>query len=102
MLLEALNYITTLESQGWNVPEFKLHAASIHVIAGDKEKAYKYLQEAVDEGFRYFLTFENDPVLQSLHGEQLFEDLRTVIQRDLSRMQHINDAQRVEHKVPSF
>ena len=94
LLTEALNYIASQEEQGWRVPEFLVHAASINLLAGDPDGALVYLQAAVDGGFRFILTYENDPVLRSLQGDPLYENLRSVIEQDVAEMQHNASSQK--------
>lgn len=63
--------------------------ARIYALLGDKEKAIQALRHATDQGWRvlwwYFL--EQDPALQSLHGQFGYQALKEEIEQDMA-LQH--------------
>ena len=49
--------------------------AAIHAAQGEKEEAYQWLQKAIDAGYRDYRFASKNPLFESLHGDQRFEDM---------------------------
>ena len=62
-----------------------LHAR-IYALLGDKEKAIQSLRQATDQGWRVFWWYflEQDPALQSLHGQFGYQALKEEIEQDMA------------------
>ena len=44
--------------------------AGVYALSGDKENAYKWLEKAVEKGFRQYRTMEKDSDFESIKNEK--------------------------------
>ncbi len=63
-----------------------LAIACINAIEGKKDEAYKWLQKAVDAGWRYYNWAQVDPMLENLWGDEKFKTIMTFLKNDIDRM----------------
>jgi tetratricopeptide (TPR) repeat protein len=63
-----------------------LDIACINAIEGKKDEAYKWLQKAVDAGWRYYNWAQVDPMLENLWGDEKFKTIMTFLKNDIDRM----------------
>jgi tetratricopeptide (TPR) repeat protein len=49
--------------------------AAVHALRGDREAAYDWLQKAIDAGFYQYAEAERHLLLESLHGEERFQQM---------------------------
>ena len=67
----------------WVSPEFMWLGASTFALAGLKEDALDWLDHVVDSGWiNYPLLFQDDPLLESIRGEERFKELMVKVKRD--------------------
>jgi len=67
----------------WNDPEVVWLAASTFALSGEKEEALDWLEHAVEGGWiNYPLFAEQDPLLESIRGEERFRELMVNVKRD--------------------
>lgn len=59
-----------------SMPRYDL--AAVHAIQGNKAEAYRWLQSAMDAGWRTFRLAMRDPLLLNLHNEQNFKQMMAV------------------------
>ncbi len=63
-----------IETEGKDAPPRQLHdIAAVHAIRGEKEEAYRWLQKAIDAGWRYYDFTSQDPVWSEFRGEPRFQ-----------------------------
>jgi TolB-like protein/Tfp pilus assembly protein PilF len=67
-------------------PEDYAESAQIRVVAGDHEGAIRELQEAVRNGWRHYLQYPGDPILNSLRGDPRYDRLMAEVRADVDRM----------------
>ena len=53
--------------------------------SGDRQRAYEWLERAIDSGWRLERTYPS-PLFESLHGEERFQQLMDRIDADIERM----------------
>jgi hypothetical protein len=58
------------------MPRYDL--AAVHAIRDEKAEAYRWLQSAIDAGWRTYRLARRDPLLRNLHNDQQFEQLMAV------------------------
>ncbi len=58
------------------MPRYDL--AAVHAIRDDKAEAYRWLQSAIDVGWRAYRLARRDPLLQNLQNDQQFDELMAV------------------------
>lgn len=63
-----------------------LDIAYINAIEGKKEEAYKWLQKAVNRGWRLYNWAQMDPLLENLRNDEKFKSIITYMQSDVDRM----------------
>ena len=62
---------------------FLREAASTFALSGEKEEAMDWLEHAVEGGWiNYPLFSEDDPLLESIRGEERFRELMVKVKRD--------------------
>ncbi len=69
--------------------------ACIYAIRGNKTEAYKWLQKAVDAGWRFFQLSLRNPLLENLHEDtrfkQMMEDLKAKVYDMRKRIEAKNE-----------
>ena len=71
--------------QGNEEPVLRRELAAVYAASGDRQRAYEWLERAIDSGWRLERTYPS-PLFESLHGEERFEQLMNRIDADLQRM----------------
>ena len=67
----------------WNNPELPWVVASSFALSGEKEEALDWLERAVERGWiNYPLFSRDDPMLESIRGEERFRALMARAERD--------------------
>ena len=67
----------------WRSPEFMWLGASTIALSGQKEEALDWLEHVVDSGWiNYPLLSEQDPLLESIRGEERFKEMMVGVKRD--------------------
>ena len=67
------------------MPSFTL--ARIHSVLGQREDAYRHLENAIEQGWHgYYDSGSTDPLLDPLRRERRFQDLMQAVKDDLERM----------------
>ncbi len=60
-----------------SMPRYDL--AAVHAIQGDKAEACRWLQSAVDAGWRTYRLATRDPLLRNLHNDQQFHKIMALV-----------------------
>jgi serine/threonine protein kinase/Flp pilus assembly protein TadD len=60
--------------------------AEIYAIQGNKAEAYKWLEKAIDAGWRDYREAMKDPLLENLRGEDKFKQMMADVKADVDRM----------------
>jgi serine/threonine protein kinase/Tfp pilus assembly protein PilF len=71
----ALDVAQTRLKEGDERSEWRHSIAAVHAAQGDKEEAYRWLQKSIDAGYRDYRRASKNPLFESLHGDQRFEDI---------------------------
>jgi serine/threonine protein kinase/Flp pilus assembly protein TadD len=72
--------------EGSEVPRISLGIAGIHSIMNDKEKAYKWLRSAIDNGWRDYRSARRDPTFKNLHNDIEFKQLMETLEDMVAQM----------------
>ncbi len=72
------------------MPRYDL--AAVNAIRGEKAEAHRWLQSAIDAGWRTYRLAMRDPLLQNLHNDQQFQQMMTQVKAKIEaakqHMQH--------------
>ncbi len=60
--------------------------AAVHALRGDREAAYRWLQQAIDAGFFAYVELERHPCFESLHGEERFQRMMAGVKARVEEM----------------
>jgi TolB-like protein/Tfp pilus assembly protein PilF len=60
--------------------------AAINAALGKKEEAYRWLQRAIDAGWRGYSWAERDPLLESIRGEERFKRMMADVKAQVDEM----------------
>lgn len=71
---EAINAYTKA-MEGLNGPVVRYNLAGVYTLNGNKEMAFKFLQEAADKGFGQYQTMANDNDFASIRNEKRFNEI---------------------------
>jgi len=85
LLEEVVQEAHRLVDQGNEEPVLRRELAAVYAAMGDKQRAYEWLERAIDSGWRLERTYPS-PLFESLHGEERFQQLMNRIDADLQRM----------------
>ena len=66
-------YYSSRIARGDTSFQARVGLAAVHLLRGDKDAAYRWLQEAIDAGFFAYAELERFFVFESLHGEERFQ-----------------------------
>ena len=83
---------TNLQNGFSHGDEFNSHAVdmcSIELIEGNKEEAYKWLNKAVDLGYRDFAGLLNTPLTEEIRNEKQFRDIIQNIKNKVTEQQNL-------------
>jgi tetratricopeptide (TPR) repeat protein len=53
--------------------------AAVHAQRGDREAAYRWLEQAIDAGFYQYTELERHPLFESLRDEERFQDMMAAV-----------------------
>ncbi len=67
----------------WLIP---YNIAAINAIQGNKEEASRWLQKAIDAGWRDFRLGMRDPLLENLHGDEKFKQMMAEVKAIVDEM----------------
>jgi TolB-like protein/DNA-binding SARP family transcriptional activator len=71
----------------WFLPRYDL--ARIHAVLGDKEEAYRWLEEAIDAGWRSYYRIgmgSRDPMLENLREDERFQQVVAEVKAEVDSM----------------
>jgi TolB-like protein/Flp pilus assembly protein TadD len=85
LLEEVVQEAHRLIDQGNEEPVLRRELAAVYAAMGDKQRAYEWLERAIDSGWRLERTYPS-PLFESLRGEERFQRLMGRIDADLERM----------------
>jgi hypothetical protein len=49
--------------------------ATVHAVRGEKEEAYRWLEEAIEAGWRNYAPLLRDPIWADFHNEERFQQM---------------------------
>ena len=70
-------------SEAWEAP---YGIAAINAIQGEKGKAYKWLERAIDAGWRFYRLGLRDPLLENLRDDEQFKELMAQVKAKVDQM----------------
>jgi len=70
---ECLNRLQKRLEQGDESSEIRFSMAAIYAVQGNKEEALKWLQKAVDAGWRYYNNASRYPLLENIRDDERFK-----------------------------
>ena len=85
LLEEVVQEARRLIDQGNEEPVLRREVAAVYAATGDRQRAYEWLERAIDSGWRLERVFVS-PLFESLRGEERFQQLMDRIDADLERM----------------
>lgn len=85
LLKEVIQEAHRLMDHGNEEPVLRRELAAVYAAMGDKQRAYEWLERAIDSGWLLERTYPS-PLFESLHGEERFQQLMGRIDADLERM----------------
>jgi hypothetical protein len=65
--------------------------ACINAIRGDKAEALRWLQTAIDFGWREYHSALRNPMLESIHGDEQFKQMMVQVQARIEEMRTSSD-----------
>jgi tetratricopeptide (TPR) repeat protein len=72
LLEETARYHTEHIARGDTSFRARVGMAAVHALRGNREEAYRWLQQAIDAGFYPYAELERHPCFESLRGEERF------------------------------
>jgi len=60
--------------------------AMIYAMRGEKDEAYRWLEEAIDRGFRFYDFVTKDPSWSDLHNDKRFQQMMAEVKADVDEM----------------
>ena len=85
LLDKVLRDAQRLRDQGDERPGLLREIAAVYAARGDRERAYQWLERAIDSGWR-LERLRPTPLFESLRGEERFQELMERIDADVRRM----------------
>jgi Tetratricopeptide repeat len=86
LLRESLATDQRLASEGnqdWGVP---FDSACVHALRGEKDEAFRWLDNAIEAGWRGWPLGTRSPLLDSLRSDSRFQKLETHLETLVSQM----------------
>jgi serine/threonine protein kinase/TolB-like protein len=74
--------------------------AAVHALRGNREEAYRWLQQAIDAGFYPYAELEKHPGFESLRGEERFRRMMDGVRARVAEMRRRVDAAEGGSGVP--
>jgi tetratricopeptide (TPR) repeat protein len=75
LFAETEQYYTDRIARGDTSIKARVGLAAVHALRRDREAAYDWLQQAIDAGFYEYAEAERHFFLESLHGEERFQQM---------------------------
>jgi tetratricopeptide (TPR) repeat protein len=83
--------------QGNENPEVPFGLAEIYATQGNKTEAYKWLQKAIDAGWKYYARLEIDRSFDSLRTDDKFKQIMINMKADVDRMRkHVEEMDKAD------
>jgi TolB-like protein/Flp pilus assembly protein TadD len=98
---ETEQYYTDRIARGDTSIRARVGIAAVHALRGDREAAYRWLQQAIDAGFFQYAELERHPCFQSLHGEERFQRMMDGVRARVEEMRRRMDAMERRGNPPS-
>ena len=76
--------------------------AAVHALRGDREAAYRWLQQAIDAGFYPYAELERHPCFESLRGEERFRRMMDGVRARVEEIRRRVDAAEAEGRLRSL
>ncbi len=97
MLLDAQR----VRDEGDERPGLLREIAAVYAARGDRERAYQWLERAIDSGWR-LERYLPTPLFESLQGEEPFQELMERIDADVRRMKARVEREGLGPPLPSL
>ena len=72
--------------QGDESPSLRIGMAVVKSLQGKKSEAYKWLEQAIDMGWRWYAWSLKDPLLEYLHKDSKFQEMMTKVKAMVDEM----------------
>jgi len=86
MFNQALHLAEKAFEKGDERTELPINIAIINSIQGKKSEAYKWLEKAIETGWRWYDWSFKDPLLENLHNDERFKQLMAHIKAMVDEM----------------
>ena len=83
---QSLILCQELLEKGNESPGIPYCIVAINAVQGNKEEAYKWLQKAIDAGWRDFRLGEQSPLLENLHEDEQFKQMMAQVKEMVDKM----------------
>jgi protein kinase/serine/threonine-protein kinase len=86
MLNQSLQLAKKAIEKGNETPFYRVNIAIINSIQGKKSEAYKWLEKAIDAGWRGYAWSLKDPLLENLHSDERFKQMMAQVKAMVDEM----------------
>lgn len=87
MFNQSLQLARKAIEKGNEYPGVPINIAIINSIQGKKAEAYKWLEKAIDAGWRRYAWSLKDPLLENLHNDERFKQMMAQVKAMVDEMQ---------------
>jgi len=87
-LEESLEFDRQRLAAGDESPQVRIGLAEIYAIRGEKEEAYRWLQQGIEAGFLEYTFLERHPFFANLHDDSRFKRMMAEIKAKVDVMRH--------------
>ncbi len=99
MLARSRSDIESGLQQDNELPEYPLELAKVNSIEGNKEEAYKWLQKAIDTGWRDYRYAQIDPLLENLRDDDRFKQMMAYVKAQVEEMRkRVDEMEKAENQ----
>jgi eukaryotic-like serine/threonine-protein kinase len=86
MIEESLRLDAQELKAGNEWPDVRYNSAAAYAVLGDTDRALEQLEQAVKAGWRLYRLGANDPLFESIRGDERFRRIIESVERDVRRM----------------
>jgi serine/threonine protein kinase/tetratricopeptide (TPR) repeat protein len=86
LLEKTERYYTEHIARGDTSFKARVGMAAVHALRGNREEAYRWLQQAIDAGFYPYAELEKHPCFESLRGEERFRRMMDGVRARVAEM----------------
>jgi len=89
---ETERFHTDRIARGDTTIQARVGIAAVHAVRGDREGAYRWLEQAIDAGFYQYAELEPHPCFESLRNEERFKRMMRAVADRVEEMRRRADA----------